>query len=591
MLQNYTSTGTGLNSYSTPNGGSSPLVDSLKGIGSSIMGSMNGGSGSALQSYQNPFGIPSISNTSPAGQSLNGGPVSPVPLGHSVTVTNNSPSTDAGGGIVNGKYQSTGINAGIDPYTLQPVGQTPTFNQYSPSAETYKYTPSSTIDSTSLASASLPSLLDTHDQQLSDLFGTNPNGKVASDNLYSTVANQLYNTSLYSPDQLQGIQSLSDINSKVFATQLADQRMIKQLQENGQLTKGQAADFTSESTRRNNADLANLAVAQNAQANSNGVLADYQKNSVDSLSTLLGSLKGEAIAPGSSVFNPITGVQYQGNGGSPQAILGYAQQLIANDQSQGTLRMTPTGEIDTNYYQSAAQQAFSGGQGLGNNQTPQPQGDNQLTQIAQALVSGTLSPSNIPQGLNQATVLNAANQLSMQTTGQPFDANKAQANYAATQAALTQNATTFRALSAAQSTAVSHLDDLQNYFNALPASSKTGAPAVNGISNWVASNFGSGSVQSYNTTLQAARGEIAKVLAGGGAPSDSENKAADAVLPDNMSPNQIAGAIQAAKTLMAQKIAEYSSTSNVPQYGQDNGQQQTGSGVVQTKAGAIPTNW
>jgi hypothetical protein len=166
--------------------------------------------------------------------------------------------------------------------------------------------------------------------------------------------------------------------------------------------------------------------------------------------------------------------------------------------------------------------------------------------------------------MNQAAVLNAANQLSIQTTGKPFNANEAQANYAATQSALTQNATTFRALSNAQATAVTHLDDLNTYFLKIPS---TKFPIINNISNWIQGALGSQELQSYNTALQAARGEIAKVLAGGGAPSDADKLSANAVLPDNMSPGQLAGAISSAKLLMQQKITEYSNTGNVPQYG------------------------
>lgn len=430
----------------------------------------------------------------------------------------------------------------------------------------------------------LSSILDTHSNAMTGL--QNGSGsQVASNNLYQELANQTYNSSLYSPQQKQAIQQLSDINSNIFTQNLADNRMIKQMQEDGTLTKEQATAFTSEAKRRNDAQLADLSVAQNAQANTVGVLGDLQKNQIGALQNLSGLLQPQQVAPGSSLYNPVTGVQYQGQGGSPQAILSYAQQLISNDQSQGTLKTDANGDINLGYYQSAAQQAFSGGASGMNQMGANQSSGNQLQSVAQMLVSGQLSPSNIPSGLNQATVLQAANQLSMQTTGQPFNANQAQANYAATQAALIQSATTYRTLANAQSTANKHLDDLQTYYDSLGGLSK-GIPLTNSIVNWIKNQYGDAALGNYQLQLQFARGEIAKVLAGGGAPSESENKDAYNLLPDNMAPGQIAGKITAAKKAMNEKIAEYSNTSNVPQYGKQNTSTPSG-GIIQTKYGAI----
>jgi len=580
-----TQSNTGFQTY-TPTNTSSSFIDGLSNIGSSLVNSSFFKGGSANTNYTAPFGYSSIQNMAPGPSQLN---VSPKPM-----VASSSTSIPAATPVSSpytGVYQSTGVNAGINPYTLQPYDTPPAYTPPSNlSPKNFNVDMPSTIDSSHLGSSyDMNSLLDNHVNSLTGLMnGTNMG--VPSDSLLSELAGKIYTASQYSPDEQGALQNLADINSRINVTNLAARRQIQQLQEDGQITKDQAAAFISDSQRRSDQQLADLATAQSAQSNTLGVLGQIRGNQLTAYQNLAGLLQPTQVSPGSSLYNPITGVNYQGGGGSPQAILSYAQQLIQNDQSQGTLRTTPTGQIDTNYYQQAAQMAFSGGS-LGNSMgsTQGGSGTNQLQSVAQMLVNGTLSPSNIPAGLNQAVVLQAANQLSLQTTGQPFDANKAQANYGATQAALTQNATTFRALSNAQSTAVSHLNDLQTYFDALPASSKTSITPLNGASNWIASIFGSGAVQSYNTTLQAARGEIAKVLAGGGAPSDSENQAAKSVLPDNMTPGQISGAINAAKLLMQQKIQEYSNTNNVPQYGQT--QTSTTGGVVQTKVGDIPTNW
>jgi hypothetical protein len=476
------------------------------------------------------------------------------------------PSTDAFSGIKLSEI-SNGISPGLSailkltapavsqPQAVQPSGSTGTFGgtatlptQYSmangvvtPTGQSYtapsKINPqnysvpaSSVVDSTLISKPSPGALQDAYNaKQLALRNGTDAN-LIPSDSYYTnSIQSDLYkqvgNLSQYSPDEQAALAAKAENDAKIYNTQLAARRQIKQLQEDGAITKVQAQAFISEAQRRADAQAADQAGLGSYLNASLDVLGKIRGNQLTAAQSQFGMIQPTQVGIGSTLYNPITGVQYQ-----------------------------PGGEAQSS--------------------------------IAQALVDGTMSPNQIPSGVNPAVVFQQANELSMKTKGVPFNANESQANYSATQAALTQSATTFRALSNAQQTAVTHLDDLSGYFDQI---SKTGIPVANKMINWVSNALGSEALQSYNTALQAARGEIAKVLSGGGAPTDSDKIAANAVLPDNMSPGQFKGAINASKLLMQQKIAEYSNLGNVPQFGQQ--QQASGGNVIQTKVGAVDNSW
>lgn len=66
------------------------------------------------------------------------------------------------------------------------------------------------------------------------------------------------------------------------------------------------------------------------------------------------------VAPGSSVYNPLTGqTEFQGAGASPAQILSTAQNLAQLDQQQGTLQLNPDGGINMPYYQQQAASLFA----------------------------------------------------------------------------------------------------------------------------------------------------------------------------------------------------------------------------------------
>lgn len=187
---------------------------------------------------------------------------------------------------------------------------------------------------------------------------------VPSDNYMSQIYQGLLNNSQYTDQEKQLIQSNNDLTAKIYNTQLAERRQIQALQENGQITKEQAAGFISESQRRadqQNADQAGLAMFNTAQLKA---LADIRGNQLTAFQNA-GQFLNQAtqqVAPGSTLYNPaLGGTVFQGNGASPSQIAQQASTFIAQDQATGNLQLNADGTINQQYYQQAARQYFNGG--------------------------------------------------------------------------------------------------------------------------------------------------------------------------------------------------------------------------------------
>lgn len=232
-----------------------------------------------------------------------------------------------------------------------------------------------TYDSSKLSPGAVQDLLDARRaKEAAMLGGTNLDGSAAgmtadgrplipSDTLQGQIANQLYQSKLYSPEEQSLIQGGQDLVAQVAQKKLAARRQVTQLVEDGKITKEQGAAFVSEAERRANTELADLSVAQDSNTARLTALGLIRQNNTGALQTIMDTLKGSEVAPGSSVYNPITGVQFQGSGASPATIATTAQSLKQNDQMTGNIKLTPQGTVDDNYYYQQAQQMFaSGGQ-------------------------------------------------------------------------------------------------------------------------------------------------------------------------------------------------------------------------------------
>lgn len=281
--------------------------------------------------------------------------------------------------------------------------------------------------------------------------------------------------------------------------------------------------------------------AQQQQANAlNQALGGantQQAQQIGGLGTAAGFAQPSTAAYGQTVFNPLTG-QYQGGGGNldPQA------------QSQNLAQQVLNGSIT--YDQAISSLGYAGNIGT------------------------TL--------LNNAITASGGNPLQLQAQGAAQQQNIG--------TAATQTAGQGAQLQKAGAYALQTLQDLQNTYNQLGGVQKTGVPLLNQISNVASRELGLGAqgTQQYNTSLQEARAAVSNALSAAGNTPTFSDATASALLPDNASPQQIAGAVAQIQTLMQQKIGTYNTTSNPVGTPQQNNQQGT---IVQTSAGAINTNW
>ena len=190
-------------------------------------------------------------------------------------------------------------------------------------------------------------LADMWKQKYNDLLsGKDPNLN-ASDNLMQ----QIFSAKQYTPEEQANLQNLSDINSTITAATLSERRQIKQLQEDGMLTKEQASAFTSEAQRRADAHLADLTAAQTGITNSLGVQAAIRGNNLGALQSLFDMTKGTmTLSPGQSLYSA-TGNQVAGAQGIAPQVTSLATQLYQQSLTTGNTMVDPqTGQPDFQKY-------------------------------------------------------------------------------------------------------------------------------------------------------------------------------------------------------------------------------------------------
>ncbi len=187
---------------------------------------------------------------------------------------------------------------------------------------------------------------------------------------------------------------------------------------------------------------------------------------------------------------------------------------------------------------------------------------NPTMQAAQMLVSGQASVDQFSTRGDYQQILNDANQLSMSQTGKPFDAEASAINYENQQKAQA-NAVP---LVQAQQVAIDHLNNLAPLIQAAGFTDNVQANNLKiASSDYIQKNPAVVAVQSE---IDVVRGEIAKVLAGGNAPSDADQQEAAQILPYAVSPTTFSTIQANIQNLMQEKISEYTNSSNVPQLGQ-----------------------
>ena len=235
---------------------------------------------------------------------------------------------------------------------------------------------STSITSNNLGKTSPGALKDAWDAKQLALRNGTDTSLIPSDDYYSNsiqgnLYNQVGNLSQYSPDEQNALQAKALNDAKIYNTQLAARRQIKQLQEDGTITKEQGAAFISEAQRRADAQSADQAGLGSYLTSSLDVLGKIRGNQLTAAQNQYGMLQPTQVTPGSTLYNPITGVQYQGSGAAPAQIASTAQQLEQSAIQTGNMATLPNGTIDHNYYLQQAQQFYQSGQygtGQGMNQ-------------------------------------------------------------------------------------------------------------------------------------------------------------------------------------------------------------------------------
>lgn len=250
------------------------------------------------------------------------------------------------------------------------------------------------------------------------------------------------------------------------------------------------------------------------------------------------------VSPGNIVINPLTG----------QPMAGAPTQVPYQNQFLDPITGQPVG----------------GGAGIGGKGLD-------VDSVAQQVLSGQMSPS---QGYdlfgNNLAFNNALNQAILKQNPQ-FNFIQAEANAAAQGQALAQATERGGDLQKRGDTVLNHIGQLQQAYKEL--SGTTPSPYLNMGINLLKGAYPSKEFQAYLTALDNVRGELAGIFAVGGTPTEGENMA-KRILPDGATPAQIAGALEQAKTLIAEKISSYS-TPTPASYGggQVGGSAQGGGGM------------
>ncbi len=272
--------------------------------------------------------------------------------------------TAPSGGL--GSYKGVTINPGsqaqiqaqmaqIDGNGVSPASlgyQAPTKLTPSP----YSVPVSNTYPSNYTSGTSNASTLNTAYQDKVQGMNSGTNTSSYPSDSYASTLSALTAARQFSPEQITNLQNISDINTKIAATNLAARRQIQQLQENGDITKEQASGFLTEAQRRSDAQLANLSVAQTADNNQLNVLGLIQQNQIGALTGQLSAFAPTmALSPGQTAINPL-GQSVAGAPGVAPQITTLATQLYSQALSTGNVITDANGQPNmAAYMQQAAQ--------------------------------------------------------------------------------------------------------------------------------------------------------------------------------------------------------------------------------------------
>jgi hypothetical protein len=406
--------------------------------------------------------------------------------------------------------------------------------------------------------------------------GTNPNLKATSG--YQKFLQDYSSKVAYSPEQQAAYKGMNETASQIADIQRNLQNRQLQLSREGGLSPQQVAADMRQYQAEAASKIADLQSSQRDYTLSFNALEAARKNTLDAFQVQAPFYKPVEISPGSQIIDPTTGQQItQGTGVAPSTAISYANQLYQNDLTSGQPKLDQFGQVDSAYYFQQAQQQL-GGQGQGFN-------------VGQSQFGGQPAELQVPPSIQSATSY-IGNDAYIDAGG--LNANQlpiAQAYSARTGVPLLpeKDATKLKEASAIFKTADTLVNTLEKNGKAVfTAQSALGLPV-----QYASIKLGSllrtdPNAQIFEQTRSAFLAQLAKAAGEKGVLTDPDIERIRSATPNATDTIESAGL----KIQQLRGIYEDVKNGAVSAYlGSKQPTAPKGDSVVQTKAGAINTNW
>lgn len=196
-------------------------------------------------------------------------------------------------------------------------------------------------------------------------------------------------------------------------------------------------------------------------------------------------------------------------------------------------------------------------------QTMAPVGGENVQSLAQELVTGNLAPADLSKrsaGVGSYNdILKAANDISNQLYGKPFDIAKASTDYNYANNKNTQDTLNYLGslVGSADGSTPSNLDEVLSLSKKVAKPGflgigETSFPAINNAEQWAKLSSGNPDVAAYYATITEVSDQIAKILQGGssGGTSDAKLAQAQSLFQKGFTPDQIEAVVGSLKPLL-----------------------------------------
>jgi hypothetical protein len=200
---------------------------------------------------------------------------------------------------------------------------------------------------------------------------------------YQKFISDYSNAVQYSPEQQAAYKGQQQTASQIADIQRSLQDRQAKLTQDGSLSPAQVAADMKQYTTEANARIADLQASNRDYTLTFNALENARKNTLDAFQVQSPFYKPQEISPGSQIVDPSTGkVITQGTGISPSMIQSTAQNLETSALQNGTIQYNPDGSVNHQVYLQQAQQQLQsiyGGQ-IGGGVSTQNMGINQSIQ-------------------------------------------------------------------------------------------------------------------------------------------------------------------------------------------------------------------